>query len=103
MKIFFLLLLFPLLSRSEEESEGLRALRLSCQQKVALGCYNYANMMLKRERSEEAQKYFDLGCKLEHSDSCGRKTWDSVKAIQGEGRSEVQEPESTTLDLSAIE
>jgi TPR repeat protein len=79
MKIFILLLGFSLSAYAqEEESEALQALRLSCQQNVGLGCYNYANMLLKRNQSDQADKYFVMGCKLDHSDSCIKKTWEHL-------------------------
>lgn len=78
MKFLCLFIFIFSLAHAEEESEALRALRLSCRQHVALGCYNYANMMLKRDLREEADKYFELGCKLEHSDSCSKKAWENL-------------------------
>ena len=78
MKLYalFLFLSFPLLAQNEE-SEALKAMRLSCEkQKVGLGCFNYANMLLRIEKSDEADKYFEMGCKLNHSPSCSKDKWD---------------------------
>ncbi|HXH76816.1 MAG TPA: hypothetical protein VNJ08_17740 [Bacteriovoracaceae bacterium] len=78
------MLLFSLLSTplfASEESEGLKAIRLGCErQKLALGCYNYANFMLKNGDLPGADKYFDLGCKLGHESSCSKAPWESNRA-----------------------
>jgi len=78
MKLVVILCLFSLsLFAQEEESEALRAMRLSCEkQKVALGCFNYANMLARLEKNEEADKAFELGCKLGDSPSCKKEKWD---------------------------
>ena len=60
----------------DQESEVLRAMRLSCEkQKVALGCFNYANMLIRLDRADQADAFFDLGCKLDHSPSCQKEKW----------------------------
>lgn len=65
----------------DEESEYLRALRLSCEkQKVALGCFNYANALSRAEKDELAEKYYALGCKQEHAPSCKKEKWDLPEA-----------------------
>jgi hypothetical protein len=79
MKLLALLfvLSFSVLAQEEEESEYLRALRISCdKQKVALGCFNYANALMRNGNEEAAEKYFALGCKQEHSPSCKKEKWD---------------------------
>lgn len=103
MKIFILLMIFSLSAwAQEEESEALRALRLSCQQNVGLGCYNYANMLLKRDQQENANKYFEMGCKLEHADSCSKKTWDgSATASVSAESTPVATAETTTTETSS--
>lgn len=59
-----------------EESEGMRSMRLSCEKhKVALGCFNYANMLLRREQ-DGAETFFEKGCKLKHEPSCQQEKWD---------------------------
>jgi len=78
MKLVVILCLFSLsLFAQDEESEALRAMRLSCEkQKVALGCFNYANMLARLEKNEEADKAFEMGCKLGDSPSCKKEKWD---------------------------
>ena len=78
MKLYalFLFLSLPLFAQNEE-SEALKAMRLSCEkQKVGLGCFNFANMLLRVDRSDEADKYFEMGCKLNYSPSCSKDKWD---------------------------
>jgi TPR repeat protein len=108
MKIFILLLSLSLsVFAQKEESEALRALRLSCQQKIGLGCYNYANMLLKRNQQEDADKYFEMGCKLEHSDSCIKKSWSEISTTKIENNldpvaeTQVTAEESTSLEASS--
>lgn len=79
MKLFMIFCLFSLtaLAVEEEESEALRALRLSCEKhKVGLGCFNYANMLVRSQKSDVAEKYFEMGCKLSHEQSCAKEKWD---------------------------
>jgi hypothetical protein len=69
------LLTFSAYALEEPESEAMRALRLSCEKhKVGLGCFNYANM-LNRKGKGEPDRYFDLGCKYQHSASCNKEKW----------------------------
>lgn len=78
MKILILMLVlsFPILAQ-EEETEALRAMKLSCvKQKVGLGCYNYANMLARINKQDEADKFYELGCKYEHQPSCSKEKWD---------------------------
>jgi len=76
MKLILLLILsLPVWGVEEPESEAMRALRLSCEKhRVGLGCFNYANM-LNRKGTGEPDKYFDLGCKYQHSPSCSKEKW----------------------------
>ena len=77
MKIFVLIALISFnLFAQEEESEALRAMRISCEKhKVGLGCFNYANMLIRTDKNELANKFFELGCKLDHSPSCKKEKW----------------------------
>lgn len=78
MPLIFLLCLFSALSFASEETEALRAVRLGCdKQKVALGCYNYANFLLKSGDSTAADSYFEKGCGLGHQPSCQKEAWES--------------------------
>lgn len=104
MQFIIVLLLFSLnVFAQEEESEALKALRLSCQQNVGLGCYNYANMLLKRDQQENANKYFEMGCKLEHSDSCVKKSWGSVESAAPVETASQVETTSSEPDISSTE
>jgi hypothetical protein len=92
----FLFLSFPLLAQVEE-SEALKAMRLSCEkQKVGLGCFNYANMLLRIEKIDEADKYFQRGCKLDHSPSCSKEKWDLPLAKAPLKPIEEKAPEAET-------
>lgn len=71
------MLLLTTAHAQEEESEALSAMRLGCMKHgVALGCYNYANMLVRSEKETEAEKYFERGCKLKHEGSCQKQKWD---------------------------
>src|SRR4051794_33139501 len=75
--IFLLFLSLALFASEEEESEALKAMRLSCvKQKIGLGCFNYANMLVRIDKSDTAEKFYELGCKLEHQPSCSKDKWD---------------------------
>ena len=103
-KTIMFMLILSLNAFAQEESEALRALRLSCQQNVGLGCYNYANMLLKRDQPENADKYFEMGCKLEHSDSCSKKSWGAIEASSQSAASVTpEEPTSSEPVVSSPE
>ena len=104
MKLYalFLFLSFPLLAQNEE-SEALKAMRLSCEkQKVALGCFNYANMLLRIEKSDEADKYFEMGCKLNYSPSCSKDKWDMPLA-KAPSKPKPMAPESEAVPEAVVE
>lgn len=118
--LLFIILLCPLsLSAQEEaeESEALRALRLSCEkQRVGLGCFNYANLLL-RTQTGDADKYFEQGCILGHQPSCQKEKWElpeRVTTANEEPTAATYGPASTdpveeapaegeTLDPTAVE
>lgn len=78
MPLILLLTLFSAFSFASEETEALRAVRLGCdKQKVALGCYNYANFLLKSGDSSAADSYFEKGCGLGHEPSCKKEEWET--------------------------
>ena len=80
--ILFILFITPALAQ-EEETEALSAMRLGCMKSgVALGCYNYANMLVRSEKADEAEKYFERGCKLKHEGSCQKQKWDIPDRVQ---------------------
>lgn len=97
MKIVLLLMLLSHNSFAQnDESEYFRALRLSCEkQKVALGCFNYANTLMRAGNEEMASKYFDLGCKQNHTPSCSKEKWDSPI-----NNSAVDTPSESTHELA---
>ena len=104
MKLYalFLFLSFPLLAQNEE-SEALKAMRLSCEkQKVALGCFNYANMLLRIEKSDEADKYFEMGCKLNYSPSCSKDKWD-LPLAKAPSKPKPMAPESEAVPEPVVE
>lgn len=81
MPLILLLTLFLAFSFASEETEALRAVRLGCdKQKVALGCYNYANFLLKSGDSSTADSYFEKGCGLGHEPSCKKEAWETKAA-----------------------
>jgi hypothetical protein len=97
----FLFLSFPLFAQ-DEESEALKAMRLSCEkQKVGLGCFNYANMLLRLDKSDEADKYFEMGCKLEHSPSCSKEKWD-LPLAKVPSKPEPMAPESEAVPEAVV-
>jgi hypothetical protein len=77
MKIYALLTLISFsLFAQDEESEALRTMRISCEkQKIGLACFNYANMLIRAEKNETVDNYFEMGCKLDHSPSCKKEKW----------------------------
>ena len=105
MKLYalFLFLSFPLLAQIEE-SEALKAMRLSCEkQKVGLGCFNYANMLLRLDKSDEADKYFEMGCKMDHSASCSKDKWDLPLAKAPSKPPEKMAPEAAIVPEAVTE
>ncbi|MBA2404858.1 MAG: hypothetical protein H0V66_08820 [Bdellovibrionales bacterium] len=97
MKFLAFLILFSLstYAQEEEESEALRAMRISCEkQRVALGCFNYANMLIRNDNAEAADKYYELGCKLQHTPSCSKDKWDLPPLASSAKTSPEAEPES---------
>lgn len=106
MKILLLIILFiPGAYAQEEETEALSAMRLGCMKHgVALGCYNYANMLVRSEKSDEAEKYFERGCKLKHEGSCQRQKWDIPDRVKTETESEPSHaPASVSSDDEEVE
>ena len=104
MKLYalFLFLSLPLFAQNEE-SEALKAMRLSCEkQKVGLGCFNFANMLLRVDRSDEADKYFEMGCKLNHSPSCSKDKWD-LPLAKAPSKPEPMPPESEAVPEAVVE
>ncbi len=78
-------------------------MRLSCEkQKVGLGCFNYANMLFRLEKSDEADKYFEMGCKLEHSPSCSKEKWD-LPLAKAPSKPEPMAPESEAAPEAVVE
>lgn len=106
-------MLFITPALAQEETEALSAMRLGCvKHGVALGCYNYANMLVREEKPEEAEKYYERGCKLKHQGSCDKQKWDipdRVKAATAEitptpspaslPTEETEAPESLDMSL----
>jgi TPR repeat protein len=75
--LFLFMLLLTTAHAQEEETEALSAMRLGCMKSgVALGCYNYANMLVRSDKVDEADKYYERGCKLKHEGSCQKQKWD---------------------------
>lgn len=103
MKILLIMLVMfssNLRAEVEEESEALRALRLSCvKHKVALGCYNYANLLLSQKK-ENSESMFKLGCELGHQDSCSKKTWESITTSPVESAPAVEETPSIVTETN---
>lgn len=112
MRTLFLFILFVVPALAQEESEALSAMRLGCNKHgVALGCFNYANMLVREEKQDEAEKYFEKGCKLKHEGSCQQQKWDipdrvktaTVEAPSHSPASVVEEAageEPESLDMS---
>ncbi len=61
-----------------EESEVMRAMRLGCdKERLGLGCYNYANMLIKKGQPERADAYFIKACQYKNQDGCDKKIWET--------------------------
>lgn len=61
------------------ESELMRLMRFSCQKsKSARACYNYANLLHRRQQNKEAKKYFKLGCRKGYQPSCNQVLSDKL-------------------------
>ncbi len=62
-----------------EETEGMKASRLGCNiQKLAKGCHNYANFLLKLNENNLANEYFEKGCKYSDESPCQKERWDTM-------------------------
>ena len=58
------------------ESELMRSMKLGCEkQKLAIGCYHYANLLIKNGNESLANKFFEKGCKLGNSSACSKERW----------------------------
>ena len=78
-----LILFFGIILNSPcSEPEAMKLMQFGCRQKNALGCFNYANMLLNIGKKEDAQKYFARGCKLGLLNACEKKTWKELEAIK---------------------
>lgn len=72
----YFIILFALITGScfAEESEGLRLMRYGCENDAnATGCFNYANLLMRRNQKEKALKVFKRGCELGSKRSCSRE------------------------------
>jgi hypothetical protein len=99
--LFILSLSFTTLAQVEE-SEALRAMRLSCEkQKVGLGCFHYANMLSRSGKEEDVDKYYEMGCKLEHSPSCKKDKWDLPEAEKKVSEEAPASPSSVASEEEA--
>lgn len=102
--ILFFLIFSSLAYAQEEETEALRAMRLSCtKQKVALGCFNYANMLVRIDKSAEAEKFFETGCKLGHQGSCSQEKWDIPEKSAAPEPAEIDVEEITEAEPAVEE
>ena len=81
MNIFLYLFLFSVSAwPQDKESEALKAARLGCdKQNQALGCYVYANWLIKIQENQKADTYFEKACKLNLQDGCDKKIWEPKK------------------------
>ena len=73
MRLILMLLTFALPHSSQGESELLRNMRLGCDHsKIGRACFNYANLVERKEKDEIATKYFKIGCRYGHKESCSQ-------------------------------
>lgn len=97
MRTLFLFILFAVPALAQEESEALSAMRLGCNKHgVALGCFNYANMLVREEKQDQADKYFERGCKLKHEGSCLKQKWDIPDRVKTATLSPSHSPASVS-------
>jgi hypothetical protein len=80
----FIVLLFSSLLFGSE-SEMMRSMKLGCEkQKMAVGCYHYANLLIKNGNESLANKYFEKGCKLGNSSACSKERWKVAPIVKTE-------------------
>lgn len=103
MKIPLIVLCVTLSSVSygqQQETEFVKALRLSCDKhKLALGCYNYANSLQRSGNELDADKYFEISCKLGHSPSCQKEKWDLPEKEKTVSEKELDTEEVPDLNI----
>ena len=97
------MLMMNLAHAREEETEALSAMRLGCEKHgVALGCFNYANMLVRSEKESEADKYYEKGCKLKHEGSCQKQKWDIPDRVKT-ADTEIQSAPSPSPAPASVE
>jgi hypothetical protein len=88
---YFLIIFLVSTSIFASESELVSTMKIGCEkQKSAIGCYNYANFLIKQGDNNLADKYFDKGCKLGNKSSCRKEVWEFSRepaSIEGEHKS----------------
>jgi hypothetical protein len=102
MKIILALLMTFTSIIAHSESEMLRLMRLSCESsKSARACYNYANLLHRRQKTQEARIYFKKGCQKGYGPSCNQIT--SEKLINATFVKAKKKKKSATKSLSKLE
>lgn len=91
--IILLILSIPIYA---QESEALNAMKLGCEKgKSAIGCYHYANMLIRHEKESEASEIFKKACQLGHKPSCDEEKWESLQKSKENGPIEPVENEDS--------
>lgn len=98
----FLLIITMLLSSTllSAESEVLKLMKISCNtSKSARACFNYANLLYRRQQYDEAKIYFKKGCKKGFSPSCKQvKTKNLLNATFVKGKKRKKKINTTDLN-----
>jgi len=77
-----------------QESEALHAMKLGCEKgKSSIGCYHYANLLIRNGKESEASEVFKKACQLGHKPSCDEEKWESLESKRESGPIEPEKNE----------
>lgn len=79
-----------------QESEALHAMKLGCEKgKSAIGCYHYANLLIRHQKESEASEVFKKACQMGHKPACDEEKWESLQETKENGPIEPASIESS--------
>ena len=91
--LILLLLSVPIYA---QESEALHAMKLGCEKgKSAIGCYHYANLLIRNQKESEASEIFKKSCQLGYKPACDEEKWESLQVKKESGPIEPASSESS--------
>jgi hypothetical protein len=77
-------------------------MKLGCEkQKMAIGCYHYANLLIKNGHESLANKFFEKGCKLGNRSACSKERW-KVAPIQSPTEVVTKKTEFKEKDVEMV-